>query len=351
LLGKIAGLLGIVSKDRSTPAVILNTRRLNRFSKGLLCFSFFLTLMAYSLWIYPVFEEVDITNSAVVGVVTSKEYQSITNGQFEKLASYNEGSLSENDFVRYDLHGVQAFKGVIVKFDLNLVPVSEERSGGGHKYKYESVYRLSLNFVHLVVFLIIEACILLFGWYFLLWKPPAAQIEFEEDVLRNFFAFETGENAPSNLSVEERVELLLRKFHRFAKDLSVRKQKRPALLVEDEYDVQYLVFALLRMYFSNVKSEDIAPNVLGGGSRVDFSIPDEELVVEVKMARASMTDRSLGDELILDIARYQSHTACKTIIFFVYDPDGHIRNPAALKKEFCAASDKLKIIVVFAPDY
>ncbi|WP_208491905.1 hypothetical protein [Pseudomonas allokribbensis] len=340
-----------MSKDRSIPAVILNTRRLNRFSKGSLCFSFFLTLMAYSLWIYPVFEEVDVTNSAVVGVVTSKEYQSITNGQFEKLASYNEGFLSEDNFVKYDLHGVQGFKGVVVKFDLNLVPASEERVGGGHKYKYESVYRLSLNFGHLVLFLIVEACILLFGWYFLLWKPPAAQIEFEEDVLRNFFAFETDENASNNLSVEERIELLLRKFHRFAKDLSVRQRNRPALLVEDEYDVQYLVFALLRMYFSNVKSEDVVPSVLGGGSRVDFLIPEEELVVEVKMARAGMSDRTLGDELIRDVARYHSHPACKTIVFFVYDPNGHIRNPTALKKEFRAASDKLKVIVVFAPEY
>jgi hypothetical protein len=351
LFGKIAGLLGLVSEDRSIPAIILNTRRLNRFSKGSLCFSFFLTLMAYLLWIYPIFEEVDVTNSAVVGVVTSKDYQSITGSQFERLASYNEGFLSDADFGRYDLHGVGAFKGVVVKFDLKLVPTSEERVGGGKKYRYESSYRVVLNFGHLVLFLMIEACILLFGWYFLLLKPPAAQIEFEEDVLKNFFAFESGKNASQSVSVEERIELLFQRFHGFAKDLRVRQRNRPALLVNDEYDVQYLLFALLRMYFSDVKPEDVAPSVMGGGSRVDFLISDEELVVEVKMARASMDDRTLGDELILDIARYRSHPLCKTIIFFVYDPDGHIRNPAALRKEFRSDSDDLKVVVVFAPDF
>ncbi|QKV67089.1 hypothetical protein HUW52_13810 [Pseudomonas sp. 43A] len=197
----------------------------------------------------------------------------------------------------------------------------------------------------------IEACILLFGWYFLLLKPPAAQIEFEEDVLKNFFAFESGKNASQSVSVEERIELLFQRFHGFAKDLRVRQRNRPALLVNDEYDVQYLLFALLRMYFSDVKPEDVAPSVMGGGSRVDFLISDEELVVEVKMARASMDDRTLGDELILDIARYRSHPLCKTIIFFVYDPDGHIRNPAALRKEFRSDSDDLKVVVVFAPDF
>ena len=65
---------------------------------------------------------------------------------------------------------------------------------------------------------------------------------------------------------------------------------------------------------------------------MDFLIPEIETVIEAKKTRPSMTDKSLSEELIIDIEKYQVHQQCKFLYCFVYDPDMRIKNPAAIKK-------------------
>ena len=43
-----------------------------------------------------------------------------------------------------------------------------------------------------------------------------------------------------------------------------------------------------------------------------------------------MTDKDLGDQLIIDVDRYKSHPDCDTLVCFVYDPEGRIGNPNGL---------------------
>lgn len=351
MLGKVIVALGLLSKDRSIPALIINTRRLREFSRTLLLLSVIMLALIYLLWIYPVFEEADFTNPAVASVFTSKRYQEVAFDAFERLKGYNDGYVDDTDFVRYDLHGIDSFNGVIVRFDLDLLPTGEQRRGGGSKYKYEHAYRLTINFAHFVVFLIMEAFLLFFGWCFLFVRPPAAQTNFEESVLQSYFSLEAEGSGSRQINAVDRVLSLLERFHVFVKDLNRRQRNRSGFLVEDEYDVQDLVFALLRLGFANVKSEDSSPNIAGGGSRVDFLLPNEELVIEVKMARSSMTDRTLGSELILDLARYRSHPNCKKIVFFVYDPEGYIKNPIAFQDDLPKISEDIQVFVVFAPPH
>ena len=56
-------------------------------------------------------------------------------------------------------------------------------------------------------------------------------------------------------------------------------------------------------------------------------------MIEVKKTRSSMTDKSLSEELIVDIEKYQAHPNCKKIYCFVYDPDMILRNPVAIKND------------------
>ncbi|HEY7402402.1 MAG TPA: hypothetical protein VIB39_02690 [Candidatus Angelobacter sp.] len=67
-------------------------------------------------------------------------------------------------------------------------------------------------------------------------------------------------------------------------------------------------------FFKDVRPEEWTPSYAGKSSRMDFIVPSEQIVIEVKKTRAGLGAKQLGDELIIDIARYKSHQSCKMIV-------------------------------------
>ena len=131
----------------------------------------------------------------------------------------------------------------------------------------------------------------------------------------------------------EEILRIFKHFRRFAVELSRRHDGRETLRIQDEYDVQDLLRALLSLYFDDVRAEEWTPSYAGSSLRIDFLIPEIEAVIEVKKTRPTMTDKSLSEELIVDIEKYQAHPNCKKIYCFVYDPDMILRNPAAIRND------------------
>ncbi|MBN2583095.1 MAG: hypothetical protein JXL80_08505 [Planctomycetes bacterium] len=105
----------------------------------------------------------------------------------------------------------------------------------------------------------------------------------------------------------ERVRRLCTRFHLVCRQLRQRHQNRAALQVEDEYDVQDLLHALLKTEFDDVRSEEWTPSYAGKSSRMDFLLKDHGIVIETKKTRDGLADREVGSQLIDDIARYASH--------------------------------------------
>lgn len=126
---------------------------------------------------------------------------------------------------------------------------------------------------------------------------------------------------------------IFKHFRKFAVELAHRHDGRETLRIQDEYDVQDLLRALLSLYFDDVRPEEPTPSHAGSSLRTDFLIPEIEAVIEVKKTRPTMTDKTLSEELIVDIEKYQAHPTCKKIYCFVYDPDMILRNPAAIKND------------------
>ncbi|HRI72620.1 MAG TPA: hypothetical protein PK156_50635, partial [Polyangium sp.] len=89
-----------------------------------------------------------------------------------------------------------------------------------------------------------------------------------------------------------------------ARQLKRRHSKRPTLELNDEYDYQDLLHGLLRVFFDDVRAEAYSPDYAGGASRVDFRLPAFRLAIELKHPK-SFKDKELGDQLIVDIERYQ----------------------------------------------
>jgi hypothetical protein len=143
------------------------------------------------------------------------------------------------------------------------------------------------------------------------------------------------------------VELLCARFHSVAKQLRQRwGNNRTTLDVKDEYDVQDLLHALLRIFFNDVRKEEGTPSFAGKSSRMDFLLPSEKVVIEAKKTRPSLTEKELGTELIDDIARYKTHPSCKKLICFVYDPDGYIANPRGIEKDLSQTGGEMEVKVI-----
>ena len=151
------------------------------------------------------------------------------------------------------------------------------------------------------------------------------------------------------VSALQRVETVCRRFHLVARQMRARHSNRQTLEVEDEYDVQDLVHALLRLDFDDIRDEEWTPSYAGGASRVDFLLKNEFVVVEVKRARKGLADKELGEQLIIDITRYQAHPDCRTLVCFVYDPEGRIANPAGLERDLSTITDRIEVRVIVAP--
>ena len=142
---------------------------------------------------------------------------------------------------------------------------------------------------------------------------------------------------------------VLEHFHRFARQLRIRHQARTTITIEDEYDVQDIVHAILKLFYSDVRAEECTPSYAGGASRIDFLIKSENIGIEIKKTRHNLRDKELGEQLIIDKERYKSHHNCKTLICFVYDPDELIVNPDGLANDLTEKREEMNVFVVISP--
>jgi REase_DpnII-MboI len=161
----------------------------------------------------------------------------------------------------------------------------------------------------------------------------------------------TGENKSTvDSSDVALIERLLRRFHRAARQLKHRYADRPGFHIKDEYDLQDLLHAFLRALFDDVRPEEYTPSYAGSASRMDFLLKLEKIAIEMKFASASLRDKQIGEQLMVDIQRYQAHPDCKRLICFVYDPHGNIRNPTGLESDLTQIHDKLEVkVIVISP--
>jgi hypothetical protein len=146
------------------------------------------------------------------------------------------------------------------------------------------------------------------------------------------------------------LENMLKRVHLVVRQLSRRQRERPPLSVSDEYDIQDLLHALLRLHFDDVRSEEWSPSYAGGASRMDFLLKGEQIVIEAKHTRETLRDNDLGKELLIDIARYAEHPDCKTLVCFIFDPRHHIGNAGGLVRDLeRQGSERLKVQVIISP--
>lgn len=148
----------------------------------------------------------------------------------------------------------------------------------------------------------------------------------KEYIEKDFITFEQ----KNRVDVDNSLNIIFSHFYKVARQLRCRYDNRETLKIEDEYDVQDLLHALLLLYIDDVRAEEWTPSYAGKSARIDFLLKNERVVIEVKKTRLGLADKELGNQLIIDVDRYKAHPDCERLICFVYDPEGRVGNPNGL---------------------
>lgn len=174
-------------------------------------------------------------------------------------------------------------------------------------------------------------------------------IESFVDEIEEYWKEEKDETQVVELGAVEKIKLIIDRFHQIARQLRARYSDRPTIEIEDEYDVQDLFHGLLKLYFDDVRAEEYTPSYAGSASRVDFLLKQEQIVIEIKKTRKNLGAKEVGEQLIIDSQRYQSHPNCGQLICFVYDPEGRVANPRGIENDLTKEMNGVPVVVYITP--
>lgn len=154
-----------------------------------------------------------------------------------------------------------------------------------------------------------------------------------------------------NIDYDLIISNIIEHFNACAIQLKRRHAARETLTIKDEYDVQDLLHALLKLHFSDIRPEEWTPSYAGNSNRMDFLLKEAHIAIEVKMTRDNLKDKEIGEQLIIDIAKYQQHPDVDTLYCFVYDPNAILHNPVGLENDLNKLStDNFSVKVFVRPN-
>ncbi len=109
----------------------------------------------------------------------------------------------------------------------------------------------------------------------------------------------------------------------------ITKDKLDNIKIVNEYDVQRIVYSLIKRIFPEARVE-VSNDTGFSMVRYDVVIEKYSVIIEVKCTRASMTERSLTEEIGSDIYHYKYNN----IFFFIYDKEKIIKNKVAFENAY-----------------
>jgi hypothetical protein len=137
------------------------------------------------------------------------------------------------------------------------------------------------------------------------------------------------------------VEQLLRRLPRVIRQLRSRHENRPPFRVEDAKDLEDLLRALLPLHFNDIRPQTRTPRY-AERTCTDFLLAPEKIVVAAKMARPK-PPAAIREQIQEDVGYWVSQPSCRTLIGFVYDPEGLLRGAEQLETEWSSQETRLEL--------
>jgi hypothetical protein len=156
---------------------------------------------------------------------------------------------------------------------------------------------------------------------------------------------------PSLFQIEatQILEHLFLRFHSVVKQLQKRQRERKPFIVNDEYDVQDLLYSLLQIYFDDVRPEEYCPSYAGTSARIDFFLKEEQVAIEAKMTSKDHGRKMIAKELILDKEYYRKKEGVRILYCLVYDPYEIITNPQGFENDISEKRENFEAKVFVVP--
>jgi len=125
-----------------------------------------------------------------------------------------------------------------------------------------------------------------------------------------------------NKSADEMVRDILNNFsNSIQKIIKNRRKDHPNFIIEDEYDVQDVLYVILKSVFPNLRDEDAIAKVGAKSTKIDLIIREERILVEVKMIKKKDSNEThFIEELKVDFESYHKCQWLRKLFCFVYDP-------------------------------
>jgi len=139
------------------------------------------------------------------------------------------------------------------------------------------------------------------------------------------------------------------RLHAVARQLRLRRDYRPTLEIDDDYDLQDLLCALLKVEFDEVATEEWTPPYTEGTPRTMLLINRDQIAVVAKKTRSGLTAKELADQVTADSAYYRAQGRGSTLFCFMYDPEGRIGSPKRLETTLTSVSEHCRVEVLVAP--
>ncbi len=169
------------------------------------------------------------------------------------------------------------------------------------------------------------------------------------ELLMTFLVPATGtSSAPAIVpaaNAEADVELVCNKFCSVVRELRRRSEKGTLLEIDTNCDAIYLFKALLRLYFDSLV-EDSWQTSLNNTERA-LLIRTERIVLLVRKTHRNLTDQILINELTDAINYYSQTNEYTSLIYFIYDPDLRISQPAYLESQLMSLDTKELSVKIF----
>jgi hypothetical protein len=125
-----------------------------------------------------------------------------------------------------------------------------------------------------------------------------------------------------NKSADEVVRDILNNFsNAIQKIIKNRRKGHPNFEIEDEYDVQDILYVILKSVFPNLRDEDAIGKVGAKTTKIDLIIREERILVEVKMIKEKDSNEThFIEQLKADFESYHECKWLRKLFCFVYDP-------------------------------
>lgn len=150
---------------------------------------------------------------------------------------------------------------------------------------------------------------------------------------------------------------MLRRFDiaaRALRDRPRQDKKQCGYIVVDEYDVQDLLFAMIKPLCNDLEREDPVPKSAGDSGRVDLCSRMLGMIIEVKYAKDDNRARAIARECKERVITYSRWPELRHLVFFVYDPEHRLPDADNFIKDLSSSifvydSKKFSINAIVSP--